>query len=379
MGLTQGPFLIAQGAYIASLATRFSVFGNYDFDVTLCLFSGTYFAWTFSGLFVHTALEAALLKPATEGNCSETAASVGLVQFPLNCLNVTAYSQQSRAANVSVIDSMLCADGEMYYRRLALLGCYTLCSLAGLLLVALAVVPLNATGGATVAERPSLGRVSCSVVRKIGRSRLIMVIPLMVCTGLSQMLVVTVSDYVTTDCRQETQFGDNLLLTQAVTCAGASFAAGFVAKYVARVQTIVGAVIVAEGAVVVLLVFPSLSVTLRFVTVLAWGVAVAVLQTQLLSLVGSVSQRHDQEAGYAVFWLCQALSYVIAATLVTSEPPFCISSLLLGTLVLLVVATAGYVAMEISLKLKEAERKCSDSSDAYIMPDDVTWLPRFHP
>ena len=192
MGLTQGPFLIAQGAYIASLATRFSVFGNYDFDVTLCLFSGTYFAWTFSGLFVHTALEAALLKPATEGNCSETGASVGLVQFPLNCLNVTAYSQQSRAANVSVIDSMLCADGEMYYRRLALLGCYTLCSLAGLLLVALAVVPLNAT----VAERPSLGRVSCSVVRKIGRSRLIMVIPLMVGTGLSQMLVVTVSDYV---------------------------------------------------------------------------------------------------------------------------------------------------------------------------------------
>ena len=87
---------------------------------------------------------------------------------------------------------------------------------------------------------------------------------------------------VTTDCRHETQFGDNLLLTQAVTCAGASFAAGFVAKYVARVQTIVGAVIAAEGAVVVLLVFPSLSVTLRFVTVLAWGVAVAVLQTQLL-------------------------------------------------------------------------------------------------
>ena len=198
MGLTQGPFLVAQGAYIASLATRFSVFGNYDFDVTLCLFSGTYFAWTYCGLFVHTALEAALLKPATDGNCSKTGASVGLLQLPLDCLNVTAYSQQSRAANVSVVDSMSSADdlGETYYRMLALLGCYTLCSLAGLLLVALAVAPLNATGGATVAERPSLGRVACSVVRKIGRSRLIMVIPLMVCAGLSQMLVVTVSDYV---------------------------------------------------------------------------------------------------------------------------------------------------------------------------------------
>jgi len=100
---------------------------------------------------------------------------------------------------------------------------------------------------------------------------------------------------------------------------------------------------------------------------------------RVAALVGSVSQRHDQEAGYAVFWLCQALAYVIAATLVTSEPPVCVSSLLLGTLVLLAVATAGYVAMEISLKLKEAERKGSDSSDAYIMPDDVTWLPQFHP
>ena len=86
----------------------------------------------------------------------------------------------------------------------------------------------------------------------------------------------------TIDCRHESRFGDNLLLTQAVTCAGASFAAGFVAKYVARVQTIVGAAIAAEGAVIVLLVFPSLSVTLRFVAILAWGVAVAVLQTQLL-------------------------------------------------------------------------------------------------
>ena len=77
-------------------------------------------------------------------------------------------------------------------------------------------------------------------------------------------------------------FGHSLLMTQSVACAVASFASGFVVKYVARLKIIVGAAVTIEGIVTVMLVFPSLSVTLRFVAAVAWGAAVATLQTQLL-------------------------------------------------------------------------------------------------
>ena len=198
MGLTQGPFLVAQGAYVASIATRLSVFGNYDLDLTLFLFSGTYFAWTFSGLFVHNALEVALLKPAADSNYSVNGSN--FVQHPLNILTAETRRQQSTATNHSVADThtVLSADdvGEVHYRMLALLGCYTLFSLAGFLLVALAVMPINATGGATIEERPSLGRVANSVFRKVCGSRLTLLIPLMLCSGLNQMLALTMSDNV---------------------------------------------------------------------------------------------------------------------------------------------------------------------------------------
>lgn len=89
--------------------------------------------------------------------------------------------------------------------------------------------------------------------------------------------------------RPKPGFGHGLLMTQSVACAVASVASGFVVKYVARLKIIVGAAVTIEGIVTVMLVFPSLSVTLRFVSAVAWGAAVATLQTQLLGKRNPVS------------------------------------------------------------------------------------------
>lgn len=334
------PMWSAKCTYLTQVAHRMAGLEGIDPEPVVVKFFGIFFFFFQCNSIIGNIISTSVLSTGKEDNFTQ----ISDEDMAATCGSSYCPAQLDSSGDEEENDNFNTDMTKIY----TMAGIYLACSFSAAIIIALFVDPLTRFGEDERQEgKPSLtGKdLLIATFRHMKKKKQILIIPLTFWSGIEQGFFGADFTAAFVTCAYGVHIVGRVLIAYGACDALASAGFGFVIKKIGRIPVFILGALINVSVIITMFSWAPTSSSVEVVYVLAalWGVADAIWQTQINALYG-VLFASDEEAAFSNYRLWESFGFLLA--FITQASGVCVFPKLIITVVVLSVAMAGYLMLE---------------------------------